>query len=68
MKRKEWKRDRDLFFSRLLEKPHRKIFVIPAPIFIGINSSRNPVFSRRFWTPAFAGVTETGFFSTLLKC
>jgi len=40
--------------------------VIPAPIFIGINSSRNPVFFKRqkvIWTPVYTGETNTvGFF------
>ena len=33
-------------------------FVIPAPIFIGINSSRNLRLS--LWIPVFTGMTEWG--------
>jgi hypothetical protein len=38
-------------------------FVIPAPIFIGINSSRNPGFLVRedgSWIPVFTGMTLKG--------
>jgi hypothetical protein len=30
-----------------------KKIAIPAPIFIGINSSRNPVLFKRFWMPPY---------------
>jgi hypothetical protein len=42
---------------------------IPAPIFIEINSSRNPGFSFVFWIPVFTGMTDTdGAFFKNLKC
>jgi len=44
------------------------MIIIPAPIFIGMNSSRNPGFPTKVgnqlkhWTPVFTG--ETTFFET----